>query len=95
MAKRKTPKVKDLRPSTITEKELGAIKGIGMNIARLQGEVGALETEKHSVLHMIANLQQELGKQRKQLKETYGTDNINMADGKILYNDGFNDDKAN
>ena len=87
MAKRKTPKVENLRPEKIDKKELEAIQTIGTNIRKLQADLGALETEKHSMLHMIANLQNSLHEYKDNFNKKYGTDNISMADGTIKYNE--------
>ena len=92
MAKRKTPKVESLRPEKIDQKELEAIQTIGTNIRKLQADLGALETEKHSMLHMIANLQNSLREYKDNFNKKYGTDNISMVDGTIKYNEDGHDE---
>ena len=61
MAKRKTPKV-DLKPRAekISEKHLEKIQNIIKSIDSIHFEIGKLESQKHSMLHMIANHQQDL-----------------------------------
>ena len=85
MAKRKTPKVKDLRPEKISEKELNQVQSIINNINRAQLEIGSFETKKHNMLHHVGILQDELSKLQVQFKKNYGTDDVNIQDGTINY----------
>ena len=85
MAKRKTPKVKDLRPEKISEKELNQVQSIINNINRAQLEIGSFETKKHNMLHHVSTLQEQLTKLQVQFKTNYGTDDINIQDGTINY----------
>ena len=85
MAKRKTPKVKDLRPEKISEKELNQVQSIINNINRAQLEIGSFETKKHNMLHHVSSLQEQLSKMQVEFKKNYGTDDINIQDGTINY----------
>ena len=87
MAKRKTPKVKDLRPEKISEKELNQVQSIINNINRAQLEIGSFETKKHNMLHHVSSLQEQLSKMQVEFKKNYGTDDINIQDGTINYED--------
>ena len=85
MAKRKTPKAKDLRPEKIHTDQLTAIQDIVKVINKAQFELGAIESQKHSVLHGIINEQEKLSIIRNEIKTKYGTENINFEDGTIMY----------
>ena len=85
MAKRKTPKVKDLRPEKISEKELNQVQSIINNINRAQLEIGSFETKKHNMLHHVSVLQETLSKLQVEFNKNYGTDDINIQDGTINY----------
>ena len=83
MAKRKTKKVE--KASKITNEELNQVQSIINNINRAQLEIGNFESKKHNMLHHVVLLQEELSKVQVKLKESYGTDNINIQDGTINY----------
>ncbi len=95
MAKRKTPKV-DLKPRAekISEKHLEKIQKIIKSIDAIHFEIGKLESQKHSMLHMIANHQQDLNGMEKELVKEYGTANINVVDGSIKYNEENDNNKV-
>ena len=88
MAKRKTPKV-DLKPRAekISKKHLEEIQNKIKSIDSIYFELGKLEGQKHSMLHMIANHQQDLNSMEKELIKEYGTSNVNVVDGTIKYNE--------
>ena len=85
MAKRKTPKVKDLRPEKISEKELNQVQSIINNINRAQLEIGSFETKKHNMLHHVSVLQETLNNLQVEFNKNYGTVDINIQDGTINY----------
>lgn len=86
MAKRKTPKMKNLRPEKITTEELGKIQSTAQAIDRAYHQLGNLESEKHSLLHMVATFQKTLADCRTEFTNKYGTDEVSMVDGTINYN---------
>ena len=94
MAKRKTPKVKDLRPKTITKEELKTAKNITKKMTEISYTIGRLEQEKHEILHMYANLKQTLSELGEQFKKTYGTEDIDILTGEIKYNENGTSDKT-
>mgnify|MGYP006194110997 CR=1 FL=1 len=47
MAKRKTPKVKDLRPTSINDEQLKSIQEIVSNMNKIHIETGRIESQKH------------------------------------------------
>ena len=93
MAKRKTPKVKDLRPQNVTAEELKQLQEL-INLIR-QGEMqlGNLETKKHGLLHQIIGVQEQIGLLQNKFEETYGKVDINITDGTINYSEDEQADK--
>jgi hypothetical protein len=85
MAKRKTPKVKDLRPDKISEEQLGKMQNVVRAINEGQQQLGVLELKKHSLLHDVMQLQGMISKIQQELKEEYGNIDVNINDGAIKY----------
>lgn len=85
MAKRKTPKVKDLRPEEITNAQLIKLQGLVKAITKTQNEIGVICTRKHNLLHEVFEYQTALSVLQKELKDQYGTDEVSITDGKINY----------
>ena len=83
MAKRKTKKVE--KATKITNDELNKVQSIINNINRAQLEIGSFETKKHNMLHHVSSLQEQLSKMQVEFKKNYGTDDINIQDGTINY----------
>ena len=93
MAKRKTPKVKDLRSETITEQQLERLQKAARGIQMAQSDIGALELRKHEAMHAVLQMQTVINELQQEFKNDYGTDDVNIADGKIIYNDNDKADK--
>ena len=87
MAKTKTEKVVDLKPKVekVTDEQLKRIQGTVDKINHTQMNIGQLETRKHQALHYIAGVNDELSLLQNELKEQYGTNDINIQDGTINY----------
>ena len=85
MSKTKTKKAE--KPSKVTNEELNSLQELINNINRHHLQVGQLESQKHSTLHGLAGLNDELVLMRDKFKTAYGTDDINIADGSIKYNE--------
>ena len=85
MAKRKTPKAK--KPSKITNEELNSLQELINNINKSNMQIGHLESQKHMVLHSLAGLNDELVLMREKFKSNYNTEDINISDGTINYNE--------
>jgi hypothetical protein len=83
----KTKKVKAKKPSKITNEELNSLQELINNINRHHLQVGQVESQKHSILHNLAGLNDELVLMRGKFKTAYNTDDINIADGSINYNE--------
>ena len=87
MAKRKTPKVKDLRPEKITEAQLKKTQQTIQTLDYLQMELGKADVKKYGILKGIESIQTELDLMRQEYKKEYGTDNISLEDGTIKYDE--------
>ena len=75
------------KPSKVTNEELNSLQELINNINRHHLQTGQLESQKHSTLHSLAGLNDELVLMRDKFKTAYGTDDINIADGSIKYNE--------
>ena len=61
-------------------------------ITEMHYALGKLESEKHQILHMVANLQKEVAKLGESFKEKYCSDDIDIVTREIKYNeDGGNE----
>ena len=97
MTKTKTKKEKivDLKPKAekITDDQLKKVQETINNINRIQLELGMLETRKHSMLHSITSIQDQLALMQSDFEKEYGTSDINIQDGTINYKDEQTDKK--
>ena len=50
-------------------------------------QIGQIESSKHTYLHGLSKLNEELNLMRDAFKSTYNTDDINISDGTIKYNE--------
>ena len=83
MAKRKTPKIKNLGLKKITEDQLHRLQNLVRAINDCQNDIGSIETRKHNLLHQVLKLQELLEKLQQEFKEQYGDADININDGTI------------
>ena len=98
MAKTKKAKKEeqvDLKPKAekVTEAQLQRIQTIIDSINRSQMEIGQIESRKHQILHYMAGVNDQLSLLQGELKEAYGTDDINIQDGTIRYPENGEADK--
>ena len=93
MAKRKTPKVKDLRPQKVTAEELKRLQELVNMVRQGEMQLGSIETKKHSLLHQITGVQEQIGLLQKDFQESYGNVDINITDGTIQYQEDEQADK--
>jgi hypothetical protein len=87
MAKRKTPKVKDLRPEKISEEQLNRLQTTIKTIEHFTNDVGRLEIQKNTILSNIRTHQGTIDVLSKEFTEQYGTNDVNIQDGTIKYPD--------
>ena len=98
MAKVKTPKkekIVDLKPKAekITDEQLQKVQSIVNTLNRAQLELGMMETKKHTLLHNIQTIQDQLTLLQAEFEKEYGTVDINIQTGEINYEDGEADKK--
>ena len=94
MAKRKTPKV-DLKPRAekITDQQLERMQKAVSGINRTKVELGAIEMQKHSLLHAVNEMQSLMQELQQEFTKDYGTTNVNIQDGSIKYEEDEQTDK--
>ncbi len=85
MAKRKTPKVANLRKDKISDEQLQRMQSLVKAISTTQNDIGVTETRKHNLLHQVFELQDLLAKLQEEFQTEYGTTDISIADGSINY----------
>ena len=91
----KKEKLVDLKPEKITDEQLNKIQTIVSNINKAQMEIGRYEAGKHTLLHTVYELQDELKVVQDELEKDYGTVNVNIETGVIQYPDNEQADKKN
>lgn len=67
--------------SKIKESELKGLQEQEQKKGAILHDLGLLETQKHSLNHMYAELMVEQDKSKKELEKEYGKININLKDG--------------
>ena len=75
------------KPSKITNEELNKLQDTVNIINKAQMQIGMLQSNIHQLLHHIAGKNDELALMQSNFKESYGTDDINISDGTIKYNE--------
>jgi predicted nucleic acid-binding Zn-ribbon protein len=65
----------------ITEEQLEKIVKHQEELAAILNNIGALETQKHALLHRVAEVNEELEKYKATLEEEYGKINIDLKTG--------------
>ena len=91
MAKRKTPKVKDLKPKIekLENDELTKLQKIVGTLDMRYSQLGKIDVEKHAIMHAVARTQDELKLMQTQLEDKYGTGvDIDIRTGEIKEQDG-------
>ena len=65
----------------ITKEELEAVTSIKKELDSVVSEIGILETQKHALLHKVAEVNESLAKEKKSLEEAYGKISIDLETG--------------
>ena len=65
----------------ITQEELNSIVAIQNKLAQTLQDIGVLESQKHALLHKIADVNEDVETLKKELEKQYGAVNINVEDG--------------
>ena len=92
----KKEKVVDLipeQPEKISENHLARLQSTIKTIDQLTADVGRMEVQKYGLMKAMENVHTRIEAIRKEFKEEYGTDNINIQDGTILYPENGEADK--
>jgi hypothetical protein len=65
----------------ITKEELEKVSTLKTKQDQAVFQIGVLESQKHSALHSLAEINQEVENNKKALEEKYGQVSINLQDG--------------
>jgi len=65
----------------ITKEQLEKVVAGQKELTAILTNLGILETQKHSLLHKIADLNKEVEEFKLELEQQYGPVNINLEDG--------------
>ena len=75
------------KPTKISNEELNKLQDTVNIINKAQMQIGMLQSNIHQLLHHIAGKNDELALMQSNFKESYGTDDVNITDGTIKYNE--------
>tara|TARA_R100001463_G_scaffold95537_1_gene150115 strand:- start:303 stop:572 length:270 start_codon:yes stop_codon:yes gene_type:complete len=83
----KKDKVVDLKPKAekITDEQLKNLQSVVNDNNAIQFRVGALEAQKHELIHQQAGIQAKIVELQNTFSEEYGTFDVNLTDGTINY----------
>lgn len=69
----------------ITKEHLEVIVNYQKDLDNLLNNIGLLESQKHGLLHQIAEVNKNVEEFKVKLQEEYGDININLSDGSFTY----------
>ena len=77
----------DLKPKAekITEEQLKNLQSVVNDNNAIQFRVGALEAQKHELIHQQVGVQSKIVELQNAFSEEYGTFDVDLADGTINY----------
>jgi hypothetical protein len=84
---KKKDKVVDLKPEAISKDQLERVQNIVSAVNKLHADIGKIEAQKHSLLHTLAQGNDQLNEVQEEIRKEYGEVNINIQDGTIEYKD--------
>lgn len=67
--------------SKIKKEELEKLQELNKKLNAVKHDLGLLETQKHSLLHLYADEVGKLEELKKELEDSYGKINIDLKDG--------------
>ena len=88
MAKNTTKKIKELKgikPEKISNEHLNKLQNIINTLNRAQMQIGVFHTNIHQLLHNVDEMNNQLTLMQSEFKKEYGTNDINISDGTINY----------
>jgi uncharacterized membrane protein len=65
----------------IKQEELEKVTSIKNELDDLVSKIGVLETQKHAMLHKVAEVNEKLDKEKKVLEEVYGKISVDLETG--------------
>ena len=65
----------------IKQEELEKVVSIKKDLDGLVSEIGVVETQKHALLHKVAEVNESLAKEKKLLEDAYGKISIDLETG--------------
>tara|TARA_Y100000401_G_scaffold24643_1_gene17027 strand:- start:310 stop:600 length:291 start_codon:yes stop_codon:yes gene_type:complete len=83
----KKEKIVDLKSKAekVTAEELQKIQKLINTINSNYAEIGRVESHKQNILHQLSSMNSQMIKLQEELKKEYGTNDINIVDGTINY----------
>jgi len=80
-------KMVDLAPKAekITEEQLQVLQQVVNDNNAIQFRVGALEAQKHELMHQQAGIQTQIVELQNTFSKEYGTFDVDLTDGTINY----------
>ena len=87
MSMTKKSKVMDLNPKPvkISSEHLESLQELVNDINAIQFRIGSVEASKHSLLHHFSEIQESVSRKQEELKNEYGTFDVDLKDGTINY----------
>ena len=82
---KKLEEIKDIKPKNLNEEELKEVQSVVQKVNQTHMELGQIEARKHSILHYLAGIQDEMTLLQNRFQDKYGTNDININDGTINY----------
>ena len=75
------------KATKITDDQLARLQEVVNDNNAIQFRVGALEAQKHELMHKQAGVQEKIVQLQNAFSEEYGTFDVNLQDGTINYPD--------
>ena len=81
------------KPEKVTNEELNKMQTLIQGVNKAQFDIGGLELQKHRVMHTIASINDAITLLKDEFNKQYGTDDVNIENGVINYNNNEQADK--
>ena len=83
----KVKEMVDLKPKAekITEEQLQELQAVVNDNNAIQFRVGALESQKHELIHQQVGIQSKIVELQNTFSKEYGTFDVSLQDGSINY----------
>ena len=88
MAKNTVKKIKELKgekPTKISNEDLNKLQSTINTLNRTQMQIGVFQTNIHQLLHNVDEMNNQLTLMQSEFKKEYGTNDVNISDGTINY----------